>query len=404
MPTLFLLPLLTIALTQASAAPRATGAEANRPSKDALSLQRANALFYEVPQDRSAAGKLYASLCVEGSADVVSLEACAQLAAFVGAGWAGFSEDAGRATALARATFAFAAAACEAGNWNLCVAEGRFHVNGWGVPEDGSKALERFGRACAHRQAAGCAQVGAFMLDAGDVSGGMRRLEEACTLGAPQACGLFAELLEEGKLVPKDEARARELYVRACQDGDAAACVPSGFRLSSAGVSPEEGRKGVQLLERGCALGEARACVVLASAVEEGRFVEKDAQRAASLNMLSCEGHNKFGCWNAAVAHRDGEGVAQDVARYLELAKQACGLESGVACAELGRLHEAGRFVAVDLPVAFGFYKRACALEDPGACQRGAMMLVEGRGVEESLGSARDMFARACALDAAFCP
>jgi TPR repeat protein len=48
--------------------------------------------------------------------------------------------------------------------------------------------------------------------------------QRACSLGSIAGCVSLASLYENGKGVTKDRARAKSLYEKACNDGDALAC------------------------------------------------------------------------------------------------------------------------------------------------------------------------------------
>jgi hypothetical protein len=84
-----------------------------------------------------------------------------------------------------------------------------------------------------------CALFGAltvFVID-GDVKGklppqrrarllgeAVRDLEWSCSAGIAEGCHLWGALYEDGRLVPKDHARATQAFDKACSLGETAAC------------------------------------------------------------------------------------------------------------------------------------------------------------------------------------
>jgi TPR repeat protein len=73
-------------------------------------------------------------------------------------------------------------------------------------------------------QAAELAQRGRAALRTDNFRDGAMYLEQACNGGDLGACGLFADLLDRGRGVPEDAARARELFEQACAGGLQSAC------------------------------------------------------------------------------------------------------------------------------------------------------------------------------------
>src|SRR6185369_6732222 len=65
-----------------------------------------------------------------------------------------------------------------------------------------------------------------------DGSRGLRLLEQGCQESSPQACLVLAEVQHLGyRSVPRAEARAAELYQKACDLGDAFSCRVTAARF-----------------------------------------------------------------------------------------------------------------------------------------------------------------------------
>jgi TPR repeat protein len=73
-------------------------------------------------------------------------------------------------------------------------------------------------------QAAELARRGRAALRAHNEKDAASYLEQACNGGELSACSLFAELLDDGRGVPENPARARELFEQACAGGLQSAC------------------------------------------------------------------------------------------------------------------------------------------------------------------------------------
>jgi TPR repeat protein len=85
-------------------------------------------------------------------------------------------------------------------------------------------------------------------------------LDARCARDDRESCLALGTLLQEGRFLPANGARAAALYARACDAALAAACVRLGILYRfGAGVGVDERRAG-GLLERGCALGDADGC------------------------------------------------------------------------------------------------------------------------------------------------
>jgi len=89
---------------------------------------------------------------------------------------------------------------------------------------------------------------------------------------------------EVGQGVPKDEKRARALYVQACDGGNGLACRNIG-KLYDQGKGVERSEsEAAKFFDRACELNQSDGCYRLARAYEGGKGVQKDEQRAARLS------------------------------------------------------------------------------------------------------------------------
>ncbi|MBN1774548.1 MAG: sel1 repeat family protein [Deltaproteobacteria bacterium] len=99
-------------------------------------------------------------------------------------------------------------------------------------------------------------------------------LERACRRRDWAACVALADRLADGPAGERDEARADELYVRACDQGRRGdACRRLGLRRLRAGSTPAGGREAAARLEQACNAGFLDACEVLGALQVRGEWV-----------------------------------------------------------------------------------------------------------------------------------
>lgn len=122
--------------------------------------------------------------------------------------------------------------------------------------------------------------------------------------------------------------RARRLFARDCEQGDARACWSRGHMHQE----DNELEPAQALYEQACAAGEAKGCLA------RGRLILAAAERPADMGGASdwlargCELDAGHGCGELALILECGLGVDADAARAAELYAQACAAETRAAC------------------------------------------------------------------------
>ena len=154
-------------------------------------------------------------------------------------------------------------------------------------------------------------------------TGSMKELEEAASLGhAPAMCKL-GRILEAGDGVPKNEAKAAELYEQAMLQGS----VEGRFFLGvcyemGTGVEKNE-KKAVALYEAGVKDGDVNSMNNLGVCYEEGIGVAVDAKKAVELYLLAGKDGDGDAKFNLAECYENGVGVEKDLAKALSLYNEA---------------------------------------------------------------------------------
>ena len=121
--------------------------------------------------------------------------------------------------------------------------------------------------------------------------------EKACAGENMRACASLAAMLQNGRGVARDLARALTLDARACDGGNALACNNGGWLLNEAASGlPRDAERARRFYGRGCELENPAACVNLGSIFQHGQDVPVDLGRAGSLYETACRMGFETGC------------------------------------------------------------------------------------------------------------
>jgi TPR repeat protein len=116
---------------------------------------------------------------------------------------------------------------CDAGSGDRCRRLGVSYEFGQGVPKDVKQSIALYERSCDLGNATGCEAAGRmyeFHAEPKDLTKAASFLKRACDIGWQSGCANYALLLEQGRGVPRDVARAKQLYEGACKAGAGLAC------------------------------------------------------------------------------------------------------------------------------------------------------------------------------------
>lgn len=117
--------------------------------------------------------------------------------------------------------FKFATKACDGGSMGACNGLGLLYENGWGVKQNGVKALELYSKACESGEKYGCSNAGGMYYSG--IAGVKRDFIKArsyakkgCELDEGNACLGLGNMYADGEGGAKDEAKALDLFEKAC--------------------------------------------------------------------------------------------------------------------------------------------------------------------------------------------
>ena len=180
------------------------------------------------------------------------------------------------------------------------------------------------------------------------------RLRSRCTSGNVDACVQLADMYATGNQVPRDLARAAEMYQHACDLGAAETCNTLGEIYERSHEMEGGQQRAEEMFRLACQGNSAAGCLNLGLALA----ARDDKKSAAALFERSCTAGWTAGCHYLAAALQQGEGVHVDVTRAIAIYEDACADQFVDSCLALGHMFisdEARR----DVPRASRYYGMA---------------------------------------------
>lgn len=193
-------------------------------------------------------------------------------------------------------------------------------------------------------------------------------------------------------------AAAAAFYQKACSTRQPVACLKLGLRHHRGDGIPKDLAKAAELYRTACDADEAsmEACHWLAGLQMTGEGVAKDTAKAAALYTRACDGGYANGCYMLGLYYNEGKALAKDDAKAVALFTKACDLWIVRACTSLGYMYQNGFGVTKDASKAMGFYRKACVTAEPDACLSLGLMYRQGGDVPKDPGQAAPLFSTAC--------
>lgn len=292
-------------------------------------------------------------------------------------------------------------AGCDAGSGFSCYAVGYLIHRGYGTEADADAALPFYSKACdQYDNADACAEAGAILTNRGstDAARLTALADRACVLSTAQ-CSLQAFLWATGRGGTRDETKATETYLKACQAGNALSCSAAASRIARGEGVTADGVLATQIWERACETGSGEDCFQAGLAHRDGELVKKDLPRAFELFSTGCVRKSAGACEAAGDMALSGEdGTGRKVPdRALALYTTGCELEGGgETCTRLGDVYRDAEGVPADPHKAVAAYTAGCKAGDGQGCASLARMHEGDSGVKRDLQSAFAEHAWAC--------
>ena len=204
---------------------------------------------------------------------------------------------------------------------------------------------------CANIQA--CTAEADDALNANDIPRTLNALNRACVFGDAHSCARQGVYLATNPQQTGDVQRANVLFAAACDNNDSLGCE----RLAMA----SDDAKAAQLYDKACTLGNQNACGKLAFRMHSGKGTSVDNARAVQLAQQSCQSGAGIGCAALGRAFAEGWNGTVDKGQAKTLFEKSCNLNDGHGCADLAD-------VTTDPTEASRLRAKACAQGYHEAC------------------------------------
>ena len=161
-----------------------------------------------------------------------------------------------------------------------------------------------------------------------------RLFEAACKLADMTGCyeqGLLSRPNHERRNDAED-AKARLLWERACDGGQAQACTGLGRLYTDPDGKWHDPVKALLKLDKGCDRDEPEACFLAALMHRSGKHNPANASKATKRFGTACSLRHAGACLELAQAHQNGVGVTQNLVKAKALYERACTLGNGNGC------------------------------------------------------------------------
>ncbi len=232
----------------------------------------------------------------------------------------------------------------------------------------------------------------------------LAKLDAACAANDAEACRNLAIVYEEGLAgTAVDHTTATQLFHKACDGKNLAACNQLALAISEGIGVPKNAAVAVEIYQRTCDAGYQLACRNLGLMVRDGRGVSVDLARAATLLDGACKGATPYACTNAgdldatrAQSAPDDASRAQLYKEMIAHYKKGCDDGDPTSCRNLGIAYLEGRALPTSTAAASVWLSRACRLDDPIGCRVLGAMTIQGLGVPTDVDAGVAMLRRAC--------
>ena len=206
-----------------------------------------------------------------------------------------------------------------------------------------------------------------------------KALRDECNAGKATACHEFALRLQKGDHVLRDEARATELFGKACDENVGASCASLGNIDTT---------RSQQLFARACEHGALNGCDLLGSHLQK----QGDVARATPLYKQACDGGEMSGCAHLGVI----EVEQQQFTEAATLFKKSCDAKVTLGCEGIGKLHAAGTGVAQNDSLAASYYEKSCEKRSETGCYLLGTSYETGKGRPKDFNHASRLYRDAC--------
>jgi TPR repeat protein len=202
----------------------------------------------------------------------------------------------------------------------------------------------------------------------------------------------YAELLESGRGVPRDQAKARQLLAVAHGPRFLTSQNNYGYALEHGKGCQKNPAQAVRYYAIASGHGNMAATYNLATCYEHGVGVPVNMTKALWLYKQAADSGHDSAIFCYAVALRSGDGCKQDHAEALKYFRKAAELHHAASYRMIGLMYEQGEGVPVDYAEASRWYKLSAEKRDPNGMAFLADMYENGKGVALDQGEAARLY------------
>ncbi|TAJ24769.1 MAG: sel1 repeat family protein [Reyranella sp.] len=247
------------------------------------------------------------------------------------------------------------------------------------------------------------AWLGAILIDRGARAEGLRLIQRAADAGSAEGEHRLALIYANGEAgIPRDEARAAQLFEKAAEKGNRRAQLNIGTMYYRGQGMPRDLIQSRAWLEKAAADGNVHAIYALGRAMAESAPpASADPARAADLFRQAAERGHMFAALRYGMALSDGAGVKKDQAaaqRWFVMAQQNGVPEGALAMGDMLARAPATRDKAANekmLKTAISWFEMAANSGVPSGQFKLANAYLAGSGVARDPGQAQFWYGRA---------
>jgi TPR repeat protein len=190
---------------------------------------------------------------------------------------------------------------CEGGDTLGCVNMGRLYEQGRGVTQDLPRAVQIFREACAQQSGEGCAALAALHEQGRgvekDPEAALAMLHRACDVGHGESCSHLAVKYRDGDGVEASPAEVIRLLSMGCDGEHGPSCgrLAEIYKKGESGQAVDQARA-IELYQRACALRDPIGCYFIARAYQTGEGLPEKATLALDNYQFACDAGVTEGC------------------------------------------------------------------------------------------------------------
>ena len=168
-------------------------------------------------------------------------------------------------------------------------------------------------------------------------------LTAGCDKNDGDRCNELGDLLIDGaKGVPEDDKASTKAYLKSCEVGTLNGCTGAGLAYAKGWGTEVDEARAKELYEKACSgkSPDGDGCRHLGDLYQKGHGVPADSAKAAQLYELGCQAEEPKACGALGKKLVEGDGIATDRARGIGLLEQACKDDDKASCDEVLELRK----------------------------------------------------------------